>query len=162
MPDLADDNALIAELARDTVRLVAPAEMPLFRANSEAYFRDPDRALRGERGGDQLLGFGTGAEVVILTPVVLAITKEVVVFLAGEVAKAAKAESPGVIRELVKRCFKKFGPAPASAQQDPPLTRGQLEQVRQVALDAAKRLAVPDNQAALLADSVVGGLAIAK
>jgi len=159
MPDLAEDNALIADLARDTVRQAAPQELPLFRANSEAYFKDPARALRGERGGDQMLGFGTGAEIAILTPFAIEITKQVVIYLGGEVAKAAKAESPGLIRELVKRCFKKFSPAPT---EPPPLSRPQLEQVRQVALDAAKRLSVPDDRATLLADSVVGGLVIGK
>src|SRR4051794_23947910 len=67
------DDALVVEVARGVVRQVAPQEMPLFRANSEVYRKDPQKALRGESGRDQILAFGAGLDVTLLTPVVLAV-----------------------------------------------------------------------------------------
>ena len=161
------ENALIAEVARDAVRQVAPQELPRFRLTSQAYFEDPDRVLKGEKGTDQMLGFGTGREVAFLTPVVLAMTAEVVRFVTAEVAASLKEESPPVIRDLVRKMFKRFRPADggeegedAGGQAPPALTPEQLARVRQVAYETARRLNLAEGSAALLADSVVGGMAV--
>ena len=162
MADLLD-TSLVADLARDTVRQVAPQELPLFRAYCEAYFKDPEKPLKGKQGKDEMLGFGTGAEVALLTPVVLAIAKEVVQFVAGEIAKSAKNESSGLIHDAVKKMFGKFRTADGEdTQAPPPLTRNQLARVRQKAYEIACRMNVPTSQADLLADSVVGSLVVAQ
>jgi hypothetical protein len=164
MPVEQVDDALVAELARAVVRDVAPQEMPLYRANSEAYFKDPEKALRGASSGDQMLGFGAGIDVTLLTPIVLAIMSEVVKYLATEVVQSAKRQGSGVIDEQVKRLFNRFRTAPAStasaaASEAPaPLTVDQLARVRSIAFDTARRLKLPPDQAQLLADSTVGGL----
>jgi len=70
---IQNQNQLVADLARDMVAEIAPQELPTFRAQSEAYFKDPERALKGQAGKDDMLGFGVGAAVTFLTPVVLAV-----------------------------------------------------------------------------------------
>ena len=164
MPDPAE-STLISELARDTVQQVAPQELPRFRATSQAYFADPERVLKGEKGKDQMLGFGTGAEMSFLTPIILAVTTQVFRFVADEVARSCREESPVVIHDLVKRLFTRFRSAeadetPSTPPAPPPLTREQLMRIRQLAYDEARRLRLAEAKAGLLADSLVGGLVV--
>ena len=77
-------NQLIADLARDVVTEIAPQELPMFRLQSEAYFKDPDSALEGHAGGEDMLGFGAGAAAAFLTSAVLAVTTAIVKFVALE------------------------------------------------------------------------------
>jgi hypothetical protein len=155
------DNQLIADLARDVIVQAAPQEVPLFRANSEAYFKDPQKALQPRGGKDEMLGFGDGGLITFLTPAVLMVTTEVVKFLAEEVKKSLKTEGTGVVNEVVKGLFKKFRPQGAAPKDDrvPPLTPAQLAQVRKLALEKAHQLKLSDDKAALLADSILGSLA---
>lgn len=67
MADL-NQNQLIADLARDLTAKVAPQELPLFRANSEAYFNDPEKAIKGQASKDDILGFGIGEVAAFVTP----------------------------------------------------------------------------------------------
>jgi hypothetical protein len=158
----AVQDQLIADVSRELVARAAPQELPLFRAVSSAYFEDPNRALTGKAGKEDMLGFGVEAAAVFLTPVALAVTTQVVTFLSEEIKKSAATESADLIGELVKRLFKKFRPtAPDTKPTPPPLTPQQLGQVRQLAIEKARQLNLPDAQAQLLADSLAGSLAIA-
>src|SRR5687768_13450676 len=116
MPELTE-SSLIADLARDTVRQVAPQELPRFRAASQAYFEDPQRALEGEPSKDQMLGFGTGHELAFITPIVLAMATQVVQFVFDEVASSLKEESPAVIQAFVQKLFKRLRPAEEKSAQ---------------------------------------------
>src|SRR5438105_13861561 len=107
MPSV-EQNQLIADLARDIVKQTAPQELPLFRATSTAYFQNPDTLLKNTKGRDQLLGFGVGEAVVMITPSALAVLTQVVQFLTAEVQKSVASESASVIDDLVKKMFKKF------------------------------------------------------
>lgn len=151
------DMQLVTDLARDFVVKTAPQEVPLFRANSEAYFKDPQKALQRQTGKDEMLGFGDGAVITLLTPIVLTVMSEVVKFLMEEVKKSVKAEGAGAINQAVKSLFQKFRPQDAKA---PALTPEQLEQVRKIAIEKARQLKLSDDKAALLADSIAGSLAI--
>jgi hypothetical protein len=153
-------NEVIVEVARGVVREVAPQEMPLFRANSELYCKDPSRALEGATSGDQMLGFGTGVEVTLLTPIVLSVVCAVMKALAAEIAKSAAHEGAAAIDDRVKRLFLRFR-TDSPADNPPPLTANQLERVRSIAFDEACRLHLSQDQAHLLADSTVGGLVVA-
>lgn len=176
MTELAE-HELIAELARGAVREVAPRELPRFRLTSAAYFEDPERVLAAEAEGDLLLGFGDGPTVQFLTPIVLAVSTQVVRFLADEVGKSLKEESPAAIQEVVKRMLKRFRPADgavrggearpadeasreASAQTTPTLTLEQLARLREVAYETARRMSLAESKASLLADSIIGGMAV--
>jgi hypothetical protein len=159
MTDSVEDQ-LVADVARDQVEQVAPQEAPIFPLLSEAYFQDPDKMLEAQ-GKDEMLGFGLEAGVVLLTPVVMTVTREVVEFVAGEVTKSVQTQSSGLINEFVKKMFKKFrreGEAKGE-KLPPPLTHEQIMRVRELALEKGRQLELSQSQAGLLADSLVGSLA---
>jgi hypothetical protein len=158
----------IVAVARDVITEVAPQELPLLSPISAAYFNNPEEALQSRTSKDEPLGFGAPVNAQFLTPVVLAVTAQVVSFLAEEVRKAVQAETPGVINGLVRRLFKKLRsaepdtPAPdtEAAASSAQLSAHQLAQVREIALEKGRQLGLDDNKAELLADSLVGGLAV--
>jgi hypothetical protein len=158
------DDTLVVELARSLVRDVAPQELPMFRASSALYLKDPGKAQQQRKSGsDDLLGFGAGVDLTLITPVALAVATEVIKFLATEIARAAKSEASPIIQTQVRRLFSRLpGSIPEANPSKPPaLTRQQLEQVRSIAYDTACRLNLSTDQARLLADSTIGGLAVA-
>ena len=156
----ATQNQLAADVARDLVSQMAPQEIPLFRVNSENYFKDPQKMLNHQPGKDEMLGFGTGEVVAYLTPVVLSISVEVVKFLTEEVRKSLQSESSSVINEVVKGMFSKFHPATAQPGQPAAmsLTVEQLQMVHKLAFEQARQLRLSEGRARQLADSLVGGL----
>ncbi len=157
----ATENQLVSDVAHDLLNQLAPQELPLFRATSEAYFKNPQKALKGQLARDETLGFGSGEAAILLTPLVLAVTTEVVKFLAEEIKKSVKEESSSLISASVKKVFKKFRPQEkADKKTPPPLSPEQLAQVREIALKKARQLKLPEARAKLLADSVVGSLAV--
>jgi hypothetical protein len=155
-----EDPDLAVDLARDLLGRLAPEELPLFAVTSELYRRNP-AAVEAQAGSDEMLGFG--AEIITaMTPVVLSIAGAVVNVLIEQVREAAKDESEGVVRSMVHRLFRSFGAPAGSAEPRPvTLTRDQLRAVRQAALDRARALKLPDSDAQLLAEAVVGSLATA-
>ncbi|WNG47125.1 hypothetical protein F0U60_25615 [Archangium minus] len=140
---------------------MAPGELPRFEATSAAYFEDPDKVLRKASPQDEILDFGVGETLIQMTPAILAVVTQVVTFLAGEVKKQLKTESAGFVGEFVKGMFKKFKermdkPKP----KGPPLTPELLTRVRETTLQNASKLQLPQEQATMLADAVVGSLAL--
>ncbi|MFL5356193.1 hypothetical protein [Archangium sp.] len=158
-----DQARIISELSRDLISQMAPGELPRFEATSAAYFEDPDKVLRASSPQDEILDFSMGEPLAQLTPAILAVVTQVVTFLAAEVHKQLKTESSGFVGELVKGMFKKFkermgGKAPPKA---PTLTPELLTRVRETTLQNASRLHLPREQAKVLADALVGSLALA-
>ena len=152
-----EENQLIAELGRDFVAQTAPEELPIYSLTSEAYFKDPQRALRGETGRDESLGFGMAEASIIVTPIILDVVKEIISFLVVETAKSVKKDKPGEKRSLILRLFKKS--ALAKDTPEPALTAEQIAQVRLLALEKARQLSMAEDQALLLADAIAGSLA---
>ena len=155
------ENQLIAELARDLISQTVPQELPLFRANSEAFFTNPEKLLAGQKGKDEMLGFGVGEAVAMMTPAALMVTSEIVKFLTEEVKKSAKGEGTALVGETVKKMFKKFRVEEKKENSPAPLTPEQLNQVRELALKKARQLKLSDARCKLLADALVGSLAVA-
>ena len=154
------DDALIASLARATVERAAPEELPLFGPTSEAFFEDPSRV--GRQGGDQMLGFGVEAAMLLVTPAALSIAREVVTFVGDQLRARLRSEGEGAVQRALDRIFKRGsqnGGAPEPEVED--LTDEQLQQVRMLALEKARQLKLPADKAELLADSLVGSLATA-
>src|SRR5256885_10697632 len=88
---------LIAEMSRDIVADVAPDELPLFRMNSTAYFKNPKKALESREGQDEALGFGIEAMVPLLTPVIIAVVTEVISNLDRQPSSHVRAVADGLI-----------------------------------------------------------------
>ena len=152
---------LIAELARDLISQTVPQELPLFRANSEAFFTNPEKLLAGQKGKEEMLGFGVGEAITMMSPAILMITSEIVKFLIEELKKTVKDESSALVSETVKKMFKKFRPEENKENSPAPLTPEQLAQVRELALKKARHLKLSDARCKLLADALVGSLATA-
>jgi hypothetical protein len=158
------DDQLVAELARSAVSQTAPEELPLFRATSEAYFENPD-SLAAQRSGDEMLGFGVDAALVFVTPVALAVSREVLNFVIEQVRAQARDHGKEAIDHLVARLLhqteKPETPAAPGEPDVPDLSDEQLEEVRTLALEKAHQLKLAPDKAELLADSLVGSLATA-
>ena len=152
------DDALVEALARSAVEQVAPEELPLFRATSEAYFDDP-ASLERKGSRDDMLGFGVDAALVLVSPVALQVAREVIDFVTAKLRESAEEEGESAIKRLVARLVHRDGEE--EAEQPSELTDEQLEHVRRIALEKARALKLPDAKAALLADSLVGSLALA-
>jgi hypothetical protein len=160
---LTPEGDFAAQLARRALAEAAPEELPLFRATSQAYFDDPDGTLARRGGRDELLGFGVEGAIVLMAPVALDVAKTVVAFVVSRIRAAAEREGGEAIDNAVERFFARFrgGGGPDDDSQpaaDAELSPEQLDEVRQVALERARALDLPEAKAVLLADAVVGGL----
>lgn len=154
-------NDVIADVSRDLIAQVAPQELPLFRAQSQAYFRDPNAVLKEQEGKDDMLGFGAGEAIAFLTPVALVVVTEVITFLASEIKKTVAAEGSSLLAEQLKKVLKKY--RPGDTKNDPPsLSAEQLTQVHKLAFEKARQLKLSEAQSHLLADSLVGSLTLTK
>jgi hypothetical protein len=154
-------DAVVADAAREIVARAAPQEIPLFRAASEAYFADPEKALAENKPKDEMLGFGVEAAALLLTPVIIDVVRRVAVALVNSAGDAVEKEGSEAVGGFVHKLFnrgKKGGGEPKEADV-PDLSPEQLQEVREIAYSRALELDVPEDRAGLLADAVVGSLA---
>src|ERR1700730_18293191 len=133
----ASDRALVIEVSRDLVASLAPEEMVLFRPVTSVYFEDPRRLSSESK--DDMLGFGVGEVVTLITPVVLSVVMEVITLIRSELVRES---SQAVSRSVEDGARGRFGrgrgghaPPPAV----PRLTREQLARVRSVAFEKARQ-----------------------
>ena len=156
-------DAVVADAAREIVARAAPEEMPLFRATSEAYFADPEKALADRKPKDEMLGFGIETAALLLTPVIIDVVRRVAVALAKSAGDAVEKEGSEAVGGFVHKLFQRGkgkGEGAAGAKEDvPDLSPEQLQEVREIAYNRALELDVPEDHAGLLADAVVGSLA---
>lgn len=108
-----------AQVARDFIAQLAPHELPLFRATSAAFFKDPRQVLDRPKGKDDMLGFGEGQEVNLITPAVLATVSAVVAFVAAELKASAQQRPDSALNEV-------FDPVNVSAVEQRRQLRNQL------------------------------------
>jgi hypothetical protein len=169
------NNSDILELSRELVNQLAPEELPIFPALAEAYVSNPSDRLRSRSGSDDSLGFGTGAEIILLTPAILNVSHVVMTFIAQEAWPQIQPQvqtavvhagvgfaGKGVLRLLAhvrRRGIDAASSSPPLLQQLPPLTGEQLERIRQSAFEEARRLDLSEDRASVLADAVAGNLA---
>ncbi len=154
MPDTTHEQ-LVTEIARDLVAQAAPQELFLFQETSEAYFKNPGKMLKGLSGKDEPLGFGLVeiGSAILMSPIVLAVVDEATKALAEEVTEA------GFVKKLIRKLFHR---SEERKNAPPQLTQEQMEQVRKQAFDSARQFNLPESQAALLADALIGRLALAR
>ena len=142
VPDEA--QGAVNSIGHELVSRLAPEELPLYQA-----LAGQPGSSKGSRGqassDDRILGFGTGETIALLTPMILEFARAFWDALAAQAADAS-------IRDLLARRHRDHQAVPA-------LTPAQLERVRKVAEQQARRLSLPDGQAGLLADALVGVLA---
>jgi hypothetical protein len=131
--------------------------------NSTAYFKNPKKALESQEAKDDALGFGIEAVVPLLTPIVIAVVSEVITHLEQSLSTHLASGAEGAVSGGLRSVFKRGGKGTAAPAQLSPaqLSPAQLAEVRDIAFKKARQLKLPETQAAMLADSVVGGLVVA-
>jgi hypothetical protein len=146
------DTDWTAMLARTVVARLAPDELPAFDVLAAPYLRGTDTSADGGR-----LEFGVLDAVATVTPVVTLVCATVTGALLrgaeGELERFGGRATRGLLRGLRRR------PAPVA----PPttgLSHDQLARVRAVAYARATALGVEPDLAGVIADAVVGALAI--
>jgi hypothetical protein len=155
MSAVDEDKALIAELTELALSTAAPDELVVFEETAEEYFADPHAALTAVRK-DAAVGFGL--ELAMITPVALAVGSAVVQAILAALGDRVIQVGGRGVGALLKRLLRKD-----SRPQQPgelSLSPDQARYVRQVALDRARALGMPEGQAAMLADSFVGAIVV--
>lgn len=152
-------DEFVTQVARDLVAGVAPEELPLFGVTSAVYLEDPKGALKASGEREEMLGFGVGEAVVLLTPIALAVSADVLRYLRDQMSKSMASQASGVIDDLVSRLFKRVRAEKPNDDHPPPLSREQLVEVRRLAFEKARAMRLSKERADLLADSMVGSLA---
>ncbi len=162
MRESSAGDQLVIEVARVMVRRAAPGETPMFGPLSRAYMADRERALASGDRGSGLLGFGPAEAVAMVTPILLEASSEVVAGLVADgLLNATKATA--------RRVRKLFGAGQVSSEDAdqevtdddgeadvPPLALEQWVRIRRIVRDTAMRCGMPEGQAGLLADAVMG------
>jgi hypothetical protein len=158
------ENQLIAELSRRVVAEVAPDEQIVFNPVCAAYFKNPEKSLKGESVKDELAGLGIGEIAVILTPIILEILKEVLKDVLKDSIKSSVTKNTPTLLEKLKAFFGQLFAHDASEStlpqdvQLPPLSQAQLIQARQRAYEKAVELGVDASKSSQIADCVVASL----
>jgi hypothetical protein len=157
------DRELVTELAQLALEQVAPEELLLFDELAAEYFEDPERAVAGRR--EEAVGFGL--DLALMTPYLLATVTAVVQFLVKTVAETVGEDARPVVVRLVRRLYRKpepAGPAPSEPGPGAPAPAVDVverRRIHEVAVTNALKLGLSQEQADLLAASIVGSLAIA-
>jgi hypothetical protein len=147
-----ETDEVVGPLSRELVSGLAPEELPLF-PSLLSQFQGTERGRGGQKSSnDQVLGFGGGEALTILTPVILSFTQA---FLLAVLAETTLGSAHSVL-DYIRAHF--AGGHEAAAV--PPLTPDQLQLVRTVAEREARRLDVPKDQVGLLANAMIGALAV--
>jgi hypothetical protein len=158
----ATQHQLINDIAHELIAEISPEELDLFHPTSEAFFENLDKGLKLLEPTDEMLGFGLDTAVTFLTPVVLVLTTEVVTFLAEKAKESIKEASGELITKFIKEIFKRIPPTAEGDKRAPlALSHEELVQLRQLILDTAKRLRLPNDKTELLVHAIVGRLTIA-
>ena len=89
-----------------------------------------------------MLGFGVDAALVLMTPVVLQVAKDVIGFLGEQLRERAREEGEGAIDRVIARLVNRNG-GEGEAEPVAELTDEQLEQVRALAIKKAGRSSSP-------------------
>ncbi|MFE3139083.1 hypothetical protein [Streptomyces scopuliridis] len=152
---LGDDrpNVRVRDLVRSVVAALAPEELPLVDGLRRFDDATVVRRLSGRGGRREPLGFGIGEIAVLVTPVVWLVLDGVAQRLEAVTAEHVERVLTGALRRLFRR--------PAPAVEVPPLTRGQLAEVRVLVLAAAEQRGLLSGRAEEIADAVVARLALA-
>lgn len=165
-----NEKQLITGLAREIIAEIAPQELPMFRAQSAAYFEDPEQAIKNQAGKDDVLGFGSGAAAAFVTPAVLALAPVIINFVKEAARESIQGEAKDLINKAVQSIFKKIKPAEKekenkddarqSAKDDAPLTLSpdQLLKLRELVVAQALVLRLSEKTAVTLADAFIGRL----
>ena len=148
----ASDATTAWDVVRDVVAQVAPEELPVVVGLSRFGDQSVSRRLAKRAKHTERLGFGLDEAVVLVTPVAWTALQEVVKRMAGSAADTLVGRLKAAARRVLRQ---KTHPQPL-----PRFGTLELAEVRRRVLEAAASSGVAEKRATLLADSVVGRLAL--
>lgn len=155
-----DERRLATELTALVLEQTVPEELLILDQTAEDYFTDPRAVLEPARR-DEPLGFGL--DVSLVAPYVLAVAVPVVQYLASLVADGVKDAAASAVADRVRRSFRRAPSAatlPRGEGAPTPvlLSPDQARWIHEATEQRARALGMPDDQARVLADAVVGSL----
>lgn len=148
MSDEADE--VIESIGKELVSRIAPEELPLYPSLANQFLRARGGRRRNASSDDQILGFGAGEAVTLITPVILMFSRG---FWEALMAETAKPAVNGLLQQVKVHLSGR-----RAVPELTPFTTDQIQLVRAVAEKEASRLNVSKRQAGLLADAMVGAL----
>jgi hypothetical protein len=150
MPDETDE--IVRLIGQELVSRLAPEELPLY-PSLVSQFEGTNGGRGRKSSDDQILGFGVGEVVVLLTPVILSFARAFWQALLEETADTA-------LHGVLERFQAHRAGHPHVPMNPPRFTEEQIQLVRSVAMREADRLKnISKGQAGLLADAMAGVLA---
>ncbi|WP_159048855.1 hypothetical protein [Streptomyces sp. NRRL B-3648] len=147
------------------IKELAPEEVPMFSAVSQAYFADPRRAMSGKGSRRSPLGFGSEAVELVLTPVVMAATAKAVECLAEiRFQHVTREGTVSALRRIFRVGRRSQGAtAPDDAAENAPsrtaaieLRQEDIEPLRHVVETTLHDCGVAPESSRLIADAIIG------
>jgi hypothetical protein len=167
--ETTEGRAVIKEISKGVVTQIAPEELDLFDELAQEYFEDPTPPDLSSPARDDALGFGLAETVVAVTPTAMAMVTAVLGYLLTEAIKVTQQEGATAIKAKIKALFnpeedanQAEGSTTKKDKDFPPLTKEQLEQVNKLARRQAMVFGLDAEQAKLMANALIGSLALAK
>jgi hypothetical protein len=158
------DESDVERIARQVLLEVAPEEEPLFPVAAARFRRDPNRPP--ETAGDQELGFAPEVVATAIASLALWLTQQALTYLAGLANPDGSSERP--VRVRLRRLLARipllgrfYRDTQVAGRPTEPIPPAHLAQVRQVCRDKAVDAGLEPARAELLADAIVGRLAVA-
>ncbi len=111
-------SQIVVDIGEDLIQVYAPQEISIFRAQSKIFLNNPQAIQKTSGNKEQITGSGTGVELVLLSPLIIAALQEVIKYLIEEAKKALASESAALIQEYIKSYFKKLSPAPEGENKE--------------------------------------------
>lgn len=162
---MAERELDVERIAYEVVGEVAPDELDYFPVAASEFRGRPDRRPRRSDGDDEL-GFGVDLGFA-MSPLVLWVTQEALKFLAAQLRPAMVHAAAPLSRRLLVRARRipilrrllrsRRRPGFTLLRQ---LTDHELAQMRSICLDRARAAGVEPGTADLLADAIVGRVAL--
>jgi hypothetical protein len=152
---------IVGEVGRDLVSQMAPEELILYRAKSDAFFKDLRTGRKKARQTDEMLGLGAAEIVPFVTPVILYALEIAVKPLVVAAAKRLGADAGDSLSNAIRRLFKRPTRAGANSAEVSGLTPAEVAQAHFAAVEAVLSCRRSPEQARQIADAIVAHLTIA-
>lgn len=160
------DKQIIKVISQDVVIEIAKNELILFPQICKEYFQNSERTLKPRPEREVPTEFGGTELVLLLTPIILEITKDVIKDIIEDPIKdflkdrithtGGKLFNKLLI--ILKRIFRKSEVEVKAELVKPEFTSAQIAHIHQYAFEKACELNVDAEKASLLADSIVNSL----
>ena len=164
--NMVPNAELVDDLGKEIVTSLAPYELPVYRANRDAFFENPEKAVESSSDKEDMLAFGSVASgATFLTPVILSVVSEVVKYLVGVIKETARTEGAPLLSDTVKSYFvklrQKVQPASQPAPEELSLSDAELRLIHKLAYEKGIQSKLNEASARALAESLVGSIVLA-